>query len=314
MKKKFMTFLNLLVNAFYGRNIKITTSSGVYQLRTTFGHPLKRYLTNFEKYDRFLPFLSKVTSKSVIDIGSNIGDTLVLIKSISNTEVICVEPDKNFIRYLHQNIEQNNFKSIKLYPYPISAEKKIVAIEKNALKSTSNTNDATNGDSKSAMSTKTFRDLLTDLSLDISTIGIIKSDTDGFDWDCLNSIADYFDFESNEIDYPEFIFYEHQTYLNNIGLKDPHSKDREKWYENSLKRLGRHGYTEFYIFDNFGTLLHQTKDINELLNLTSGLIKSRRLRNKFPEYFLDVLITQPAMSHIVEKAFKLQRLEKIIVN
>jgi len=313
MKKKFMALLNLLVNVFYGRNIRITTSTGVYQLRTTFGHPLKRYLTNFEKYDRFLPFLSKVTSKSVIDIGSNIGDTLVLIKSISNTEVICVEPDQNFIRYLHKNIEQNNLKSVKLYPYPISSEKKIVAIEKNALKSTSNTSDASDRNSASTLPTKTFRDLLTDLSLNISTIGIIKSDTDGYDWDCLNSIADYFDIEVIEIDYPEFIFYEHQTYLNNIGRKDPGTKERERRYENSLKRLGKHGYTEFYIFDNFGTLVHQTKNINDLIELINRPIKPK-VRNKLQGYFLDVLLTQPAASHIVEKALQLQKLEKIMVN
>ena len=312
MKKKFMALLNLLMNVFYGRNIRITTSSGIYQLRTTFGHPLKRYLSNFEKYDRFLPFLSKATCKSVIDIGSNIGDTLVLIKSISNTEVICVEPDKNFISYIHRNIERNRFNAVKLYPYPISAENKMVAIEKNLLKSTSNTSKWYNNNPAAQIPTKTFYDLLTDLSLDIGSIGIIKSDTDGYDWDCLNSIADYFDFSSNEIDYPEFIFYEHQTYLNNIGRKDPHSKERGRLYENSLKRLAKHGYGEYYIFDNFGTLLYQTKNLNELLDLTNGLMKAQS-SNKISNYFLDVLITQPATNHIVEKALQLQSLEKMIV-
>ena len=311
MKKRFMTLLNLMINAFYGRNIKITTSTGVYLLRTTFGHPLKRYLSNFEKYDRFLPFLSKANSKSVIDIGSNIGDTLVLIKSVSNTEVICVEPDKNFIGYLNQNINQNKLKSVKVYPYPISAEKKMVAIEKNALKSTSNTSKASNG--SPAIPTKTFQDLLTDLSLDINSIGIIKSDTDGYDWDCLGSIADYFDLASKDIHYPEFIFYEHQTYLNNLGRNDPHCEERAQLYENSLRRLTKHGYSEFYIFDNFGTLVHQTKNINELISQTNGLIKAQA-HNKFSSYFLDVLITQPATGHIVEKALHLQAMEKMIVN
>lgn len=313
MKKKFMILLNLLVNAFYGRNIKITTSSGVYSLRTTFGHPLKRYLRKFEKYDRFLPFLSKANSKSVIDIGSNIGDTLVLIKSVSDAEVICVEPDKNFIRYLNQNVERNNFRQVKLYPYPISSEKKMVAIVKNALKSTSNTSDASNGKPESGIQTKTFHDLLTDLSLDINSIGIIKSDTDGYDWDCLGSIADYFDLASDNINYPEFIFYEHQTYLNNLGRKDPHWEEREQLYEYSLKRLATHGYNEFYIFDNFGSLIHQTKNLNDLVNHMKGLIKDQ-LRNKFTSYFLDVLITQPATNHIVEKALHLQAVEKMVVN
>jgi FkbM family methyltransferase len=308
-----MAILNLLVNAFYGRNITITTSTGVYRLRTTFGHPLKRYLNDFEKYDRFLPFLSKATSKTVIDIGSNIGDTLVLIKSVSNINVICVEPDKDFIRYLNKNIERNKFNQVQLYPYPISAEKKMVVIEKNALHSTSNTSEALNHNTEPGLTTKTFRDLLTDLSLDISSIGIIKSDTDGYDWDCLNSIADYFDYVANEIEYPEFIFYEHQTYLNNIGAKDPHSKEREIWYECSLKRLAKHGYTEFYIFDNFGALIHQTKELDDLLELTNGL-KESQINNKVANYFLDVLVTQPATSHIVERALELQMLEKMIVN
>jgi FkbM family methyltransferase len=313
MKKRLMTFLNLVINACYGRNIKITTSTGEYLLRTTFGHPLKRYLRNFERYDRFLPFLSKAISKSVIDIGSNIGDTLVLIKSISNAEVVCVEPDEKFISYLKQNIELNNLTPIKLYPYPISSIKKIVAIEKNGLKSTSNTSEVHGKDLPSGIPTKTFQDLLTDLSLDIKSIGIIKSDTDGYDWDCLNSIADYFDSAAGDIHYPEFIFYEHQPYLNNLGRKDPDLKKREQWYANSLSRLVNHGYTEFYIFDNFGSLIHQIKNTSDLFTILDNLIKTQ-INKRFSNYFVDVLLTQPATHHFVEKALRLQTREKMVIN
>jgi FkbM family methyltransferase len=312
MKKRLMAFVNLLINSFYGRNIKIITTGGTYFLKTTFGHPLKRYLINFEKYDRFVPYLSKVISKSVIDIGANIGDTLVLIKSVSNAEVICVEPDENFRRYLKQNIKLNHLKAVKLYPFPVSSTEKVVTIEKNGLKSTSNISVSSNNGSQTLLLTKTFKDLVNDLSLDINSIGIIKSDTDGYDWDCLNSIADYFDSSAN-FHYPEFIFYEHQTYLNNSGTNDPSRKEREKKYEDSLRRLVQHGYTEFYIFDNFGSLIHQTKNINELLNIVNEGAKGKSL-TKFSNYFFDVLITQAATDHIVERALSLQTAGDMTVN
>jgi len=282
-------------------------------LRTTFGHPLKRYLRNFENYDRFLPYLSKAVSKSVIDIGSNVGDTLVLIKSISDAEVVCVEPDEKFIYYLKQNIKQNNFNPVKLYPFPISSVKKMVNVEKNGLKSTSNMSEVNDKEFQSGITTKTFQDLLTDLSLDMKSVGIIKSDTDGYDWDCLNSIADYFDSDANDVHYPEFIFYEHQPYLNNLGRKDPDLKTRVNWYKNSLKRLAGHGYTEFYVFDNFGSLIRHIENVKDLFIFLDDLSETKTA-GKFSNYFLDVLLSRASNHHYVEKALRLQTSEQMVIN
>ena len=63
---------------------------------------MKYYLRDYPKYDRFLPYLSLVNNKTIIDIGSNIGDTVVLIKSINDVDIICVEPDNSFVNLFHK--------------------------------------------------------------------------------------------------------------------------------------------------------------------------------------------------------------------
>ena len=313
MKKALFNLINLILNVFYGRNIKISTLSGSFFLKTTFGHPLKRYLIKFSKYDRLLPYLSKAISKSVIDIGSNIGDTLVLIKSVSPAEVICVEPDSNFINYLNLNISLNKFRNIKVYPFPISSSNKKVIIEKNILKSTSNTSETKHNNFPMGIQTKSFSDLINELSIDIKSIGIIKIDTDGYDWDCLNSIADFYELNKADQYYPEFIFYEHQTYLNNLGLKDPDREKREELYMNSIRRLISFGYSEFYIFDNFGTLILQTKNLDDLIQIVKQ-VKISQTTGSSSIFFLDVLMGQPGKNHIVENALSLQDLEKMIIS
>jgi FkbM family methyltransferase len=308
-----VTLVNFVLNTLYGRNITIVTSEGSYFLRTTVGHPLKRYLRKFDKYDRFLPYLSKAHStKCLIDIGANIGDTLVLVKSVSNTEVVCVEPDQQFIRYLKHNIELNALAAVRIYPHPISSKNKIVSVEKNALKSTSNMSEVSKKRREAGLQTKTFHDLINDLSLDINSVGIIKSDTDGYDWDCLNSIADYFD-STKHINYPEFIFYEHQPYLNKLGKKDPGGREREKGYQNSLRRLWKYNYTDFYIFNNFGSLVHRTGNLNELFSIT-GSLTTAHLKTKLSNYFLDILVARPHAQHIVENALRLRAENSMVIN
>lgn len=311
MKKAFLNFINLFINIIYGRNIRIQTELGRYSIRTTIGHPLKRYLIRYPDYDRFVPCLAKTTLKTVIDIGANIGDTMVLIKSIASVPVICVEPDEHFIDYVRLNMEKNRLHDVKIYPYPISSLEKKVYIEKNALQSTSHIIEQKPRSKSGALNTKKFSELIQDLSIDINTVGVIKIDTDGFDWDCLNSIADYFQQEKIRR-FPEFIYYEHQTYMNTFGFYDPSRKMREQLYLQSLRRLTTFGYNLFYIFDNFGHLMQRTKDPDEL-NRVVEEIRELQYQGKSRIYFMDVLMVQKGNEHLAEEALAMRNSHKMII-
>jgi hypothetical protein len=101
--------------------------------------------------------------------------------------------------------------------------------------------------------------------------------------------------------------------LNNLGRRDPDLKKRQQWYANSLNRLVNHGYTGFYIFDNFGSLIYQIKNTRDLFTIVDNLINTQ-INKRFSNYFVDVLLTRPSTHHFVEKALSLQREEKMVIN
>jgi len=262
----------------------IKGSRGKFKINGTYDHTLKDYLIRLPYYDRFLPHLSSINKKMVIDIGANIGDTMTLIKSVSNVDIVCVEPDNQFLNILKQNISENNFNNVTIYPFAISSNQKNILIKKNDVESTGFIIESDEG-----IPTKTFEELINELNIDFSDVGIVKIDTDGYDWDCLSSLYQYLDKNQLDLDY---IFYEHQTAinskLNNIQIR----KDGEKKYLKSLKNLSSIGFNQYFIFDNFGSFITHTTNLELLQNIVKYTRKSQ-LDNKKPSiYFCDILITK----------------------
>ena len=175
----------------------------------------------------------------------------------------------------------------------------MISIEKNSSGSTGNIFEV--DDNKKSIKTKSFSDMIEDLKLDISDYQIIKIDTDGFDWDCMNSIYQYLNFNQKKIRY---LFYEHQTFLNNLGPLDPKRKLRSLKYFESLKNLGKIGLNYYYIFDNYGTFISSTNDIEFITLIDDYLSRSVEENNKPSFYFCDVLICNAEDRSIVEKTLK----------
>ena len=288
----------MLTNISNGNNFYIESDKRKLKLNTSFGHPLKGYLKTLPNFDRFLPYLSLISNKTVIDIGSNIGDTAVLIKSINDIKLICVEPDPTFNMLLKNNIADNDLKNVTLYPFAISGLLRNVAIKKTWLKNTGSIVDSYSG-----TESKSFEDLINDLKIDISEVGIIKIDTDGYDWDCLESIGHYLS-KINEEKYPDYIYYEHQTYLNAKGKLDGERLEREQRYLDSLIKLQDFSYNQYFIFDNLGTFILHTSDLNNLKQIVSYIRNSELENNYTPFWYCDVLISNTKNINIVNNIIK----------
>lgn len=292
---KIKSELRKIVN---GNRFSIRYLQNTYYLNTTYGHPLKSHLKHIKLYDRFLPHLVKSTGMGVIDIGSNVGDTMTLIKSIADVPMICVEPNKTFLSVLKKNITDNNFRNITVYPYAISNSRKHVTIELNGLSSTGNiTNSVAN---KESVLTKSFSEFVDEIAIDISAFKIIKIDTDGFDWDCLESLANYIRLNKNH--QIQFIFYEHQTYLNNLGFSDPDILYRENKYIEVLMTLELLGFNHYYLFDNFGTFTFETSSLNDLKKLVEYVRRTMTENSVATIYFFDILVCNNKYCNVVEKA------------
>ncbi len=276
--------LNTLKNKINNKKFKIETNLGQFTINHTKNHQLKKFLKNFPLYDRFIPHLAEQNKKKIIDIGANIGDTLSLIKSKSNIDIICVEPDEKFYKILEKNVSENNFSGVKLYPYAISSSKKKIEI-------TNIDNDSSGfiTESKTGKITKSFEELIIELNIKFKDFGIIKIDTDGFDWDCLNSIHSYFVKNNESID---FIFYEHQTATNNQLDNIEERRIGEKKYFDTLNNFKELGYNKFFVFDNYGTFLIETSEIDLIHSLVLYLRKSFSINKIKTIHFFDILITK----------------------
>ena len=72
---------------------------------------------------KVLQVLIPITSGTFVDIGVNIGQTLLKLKSVSDeVEYVGFEPNPNCIFYLNRLIEKNNFRDTHLIPVGISTD------------------------------------------------------------------------------------------------------------------------------------------------------------------------------------------------
>ena len=84
--------------------------SGDYKIIIPKRHPLRAILSKHKNYDLFLPLTTSLlgAEDTIIDVGANIGDTLVRIcAENSSSKIICFEPIQKYFEYISKNIEIN---------------------------------------------------------------------------------------------------------------------------------------------------------------------------------------------------------------
>ncbi len=296
-KKKIKLYL-MNINENKSEDTFLVKGKVTYKCHMTPNHPIANYLKLYKLYDRFLPSLVKNSGSGFIDIGSNIGDTLLMVKSLSDVDVVCVEPDQFFTSILNRNIFENDIQSVIVFPHAISNHKRLVDMQKNHLSSTGNLVDSDNGEM-----TFTMTEMIDILKLDLNRFHTLKIDTDGFDWEILESLKNYY---SNEVDSKKFkfIYFELQFYLNSLGFKDQDMEWRIMQFINVLSDLKLFGYNEIYLFDNFGTYMFKTRNTDDVLNIVNYIKRSQTLNNASTLWFCDILLCNNNDSIIVEQSLE----------
>ena len=107
-------------------------------IKLDYTHRLTDYQKYMRFYDRFLPhFIQYLPSKStVVDIGANVGDTLVaMVSKKSDLEYVCIEADLKFYEDLVDNLsilkKQNKYRGGKVeYIKDIGTDGYLVDCEK----------------------------------------------------------------------------------------------------------------------------------------------------------------------------------------
>jgi len=84
-----------------------------------YDHFFDRDLWMWKTLNKLLPLCAK--DKSFIDVGANIGQTLLKVKSIKrNVPYFGFEPNPNCLFYLFQLMEVNNFENVTIFPFALS--------------------------------------------------------------------------------------------------------------------------------------------------------------------------------------------------
>jgi FkbM family methyltransferase len=281
-------------------NSHINYHFGKYQIILNNNHVLAQYRKAFPLYDQFLPILCAEFDGLIIDIGANIGDTSIAIFSKnSNSFIVGVEPDSFFYSECINNIRANGL-SDRFLGINKFISTKLGAFELKKSKNNSTASILFDSEKIAEFNSISFTHLMDLIPSEMKIcFDILKIDTDGFDWDVLNSFIDYckiFEFK------PKFIFFEMQTYLNDAELVYSDRTQIIQNYNSSLKNLQLLGYNWFYLFDNFGTPLQVTQSLEQVFELNNYIYKSQIYNLRSTIYYLDVLAFSENDFELVSKS------------
>ena len=234
-----------------------------------FSHQLTSYQRDYPLYDRQLARLccwlhGKLRRKiNIIDIGSNVGDTVVNI-GLKVAFYRCVEGDENFSKYIHSNLNHRYHYSLErcfLTDNPHEGSYSFTASNGTGRLTTSGENLVTGLSSLDELLRKNHEGMVFDL---------IKVDTDGFDFKVIRGAQQC--------------------------LKEQQPLLFFEWDKASCKEQGEEplsifpfleelGYQECILFDNFGHLM-------EKLDMGNKVLLQSYLDNSIGEglpYYYDVL-------------------------
>lgn len=214
-------------------------------------HLLTLYEKIYPNYDKFLEKLLKDKfNLNIIDVGANIGDTLIRILS-DNNNYYCVEPNDYFLKYLRINVNNNldKHKNIKIKIINDLVGKELEGFLENK-------NGTATLSKVSRKSKKKYSKELDEIiSLNkIDKIDLIKTDTDGYDVNVLKS-----GFKAIK-KFKPILFFEYQNIQSS----------QIKKYIDFITDLKSIGYDKFIILNNYGEIILKKNNIEEIKKIMTG--------------------------------------------
>lgn len=255
-------------------------------IKLPIGHMLPTFQARHPQYDRFLPFLAgHLDDGIVIDIGANVGDTLVsMAQENPKLEYWCIEGDQFFFNILSENYKTLNdeFPDVR-----VNLINKLISSSSNYIQLTSgsSTKTAASFNEKKGHPTYKLDEVLKELK---ERIVLLKSDVDGYDYDVLNS-----GLCKIKQDVPLLYF--------ECDFKTNAQKDE---YLELFLKLETLNYKNFHIFDNFGQYILSTRDLTILFELFEYIYRQHKKESTRTIYYLDIFTGQDS------EAIKIQSLIK----
>jgi FkbM family methyltransferase len=225
-----------------------------------FDHALDQYQRQWNRYDRALGELSRLVWQkyrnfSAIDVGANVGDSAALISAYHDVNTLCVEGTKIFLPFLIENARRIGPQVMVEYAFVGDGTyKSQLTHQPNSRGSAKLVPNETTGVN---VPVKTLRSLIAENAL-FKTPRLIKIDTDGYDFNIINSSVELLS-QLKPVLFYEYAPFERPATLNH-GVQ-------------SFRSLIEAGYRHFVVYDNFGNfLIHLNQDdIEKFIDLNSYL-------------------------------------------
>lgn len=205
----------------------------------------------------------------VVDVGSNVGDTVVgMCQKNPNLEYLCIEADKKYFNDLLKNV-----KKLKTF-YPkviIHTFNKFIGKNMNNVslkKGTEGTNTSVKGGNIKSF---TLSKIMNNFEIN-KTISLLKTDVDGYDYDVIKS-------SYSRLSKETFLFFE--CYYENAS--------QYKNFKSFFKELYQKKYDNFAIFDNFGQFICIIDNLPQIYELLSYVFNQNLGKGTRTFFYYDVL-------------------------
>ena len=191
------------------------------------------------------------TTPFCVDIGANIGATLMQIKLAKpGSEVYCFEPSSRFRDILKRNIEVNDWPGIHVTNLGLSDKAQHLTLYSNEITASVVTKEYDNH-------TFFFQQKIDATTFDLywedkERLDFIKSDTDGYDYTILQGAA------KTLSKFKPLLFFEFQ-----VSQIVPNGQRPEDFIDFLIGL----GYNKFLLFNNFGTPLAISKDARDIMRI-----------------------------------------------
>jgi FkbM family methyltransferase len=280
MKKKGLGYYLKKLSLRWQRRVDV----GPYALHIPAGHSLPLFTTYYPHYDRFLPLLAAQVpaNETIVDVGANIGDSLFAMLPHHKGPYVLVEGSPFFLNFLARNLDlldAETRQSISLAPLLAGTG--------------SLTGDLSHTDARTATRVTSQTPSIPTQTLDEileskGKIGLLKADTDGFDWDVLLSAQGVL-----ARDQP-LLFWENEVFEN----------EQREGYLQLYDKLFALGYNHFAVFDNYGVLMLETDNPKALATLCDYLLLMNKGKATRTFFYVDVLAYTDTRADIAQKALQ----------
>lgn len=221
-------------------------------LKLPFSHDLPKYFAQYPLYMKNFTLLGKVVYEKysdlcAIDIGANVGDTLVFLRKYYTYPIVCIEGNPAYLGFLKENASK--FEAVSICPFFVGKEGEI----EGKLITEQGTARIDLSQKSDGFTAKSLQQIYSEQPYQ-SNPKFIKIDTDGFDLMILRESIGFIE------KYKPVLFFEFDPFL--FG-KVEHSDSPD-----IFELLSKVGYTFGVEFDNIGKLIRHFNVLDEAKSKT----------------------------------------------